>query len=210
MSHPVMIENFLRPARTPSAWVADAVRLCGVVSILVAVVWFQPTDAGILAFALPALVAPRFIGVRPALDIASGVTVLVAAWSNVVDLYRVVPAWDIPMHFACTAVLAMLAYLVAAGVDIVPLPGGAGFRARVGVVVTTAFGLALSAVWEMVEWVGKAFVDSIHVTYDDTIGDMVVGGVGSLVAGILIARVRLTAEHRPDARGAAPVVTPSR
>ena len=59
MSRPVMIENFLRPPRTMSAVVADAVRLCGLLSIVVAALWFELTDAGILAFALPALVAPR-------------------------------------------------------------------------------------------------------------------------------------------------------
>lgn len=215
MSRPVMIENFLRPPRTMSALVADAVRLCGLLSIVVAALWFELTDAGILAFALPALVAPRFVGVRPSFDIACGVTVLIAAWSNVVDLYRSVPSWDIPVHLVCTGVLAALAYIAAARVGIVPLPGAAGFRRRTGLIVTSAFGLAFAALWEIVEWVGKAFVDSILVTYDDTIGDMAVGGVGAMIAGILVARVRLTAERprgtggdvdREDAAG----VTPSR
>ncbi|MDQ1216879.1 hypothetical protein [Microbacterium arborescens] len=214
MSRPVMIENFLRPPRTTSAVVADAVRLCGLLSVVVAALWFELTDAGILAFALPALVAPRFVGVRPGFDIVCGVTVLVAAWSNVVDLYRSVPSWDIPVHLVCTGVLAALAYIAAARVGIVPLPGAAGFRARTGLVVTTAFGLAFAALWEIVEWIGKVFVDLILVTYDDTIGDMAVGGLGALIAGILVARVRLTAERAPaagsDAGQDAAGVTPSR
>ncbi|MET3468166.1 hypothetical protein ACI2K6_04905 [Microbacterium sp. NPDC006705] len=214
MSRPVMIDNFLRPPRTTSAVAADAVRLCGVLSIVVAVLRFEPTDAGILAFALPALVAPRFVGVRPAFDIVCGITVLVAAWSNVVDLYRSVPPWDIPVHLVCTGVLAALAYIAAARVSIVPLPGAAGFRRRTGLINTTAFGLAFAALWEIVEWVGKAFVDTILVTYDDTIGDMAVGGLGALIAGILVARVRLTVERTPaagsDADHDAAGVTPSR
>ncbi|KAA9085553.1 hypothetical protein F6B42_12055 [Microbacterium radiodurans] len=193
-----MVENFLRAPRSAGAVVADAVRLVGLVSVVVAAIWFEPTDAGILALALPALVVPRFLGARPAFDIVTGVTVLVAAWSNVIDLYRTFPAWDIPMHLVATGVLATLAYLAAGRFDVVPLPGDPDFRRRTGVVVTTAFGLALSAVWEMVEWLGKTFVDSILVTYDDTIGDMAVGGVGALVAGILMARVRLVARDAAD------------
>ncbi|MEH3090201.1 MAG: hypothetical protein PGN24_11635 [Microbacterium arborescens] len=211
-TRPAMVSNFLRPPRTASAWGADAVRVAGLLSVIVAAVWFEPTDAGILALALPALVVPRFIGVRPSFDIVSGITVLVAAWSNVVDLYRTLEWWDIPMHLVCTAVLAALAYLAAAEFDVVPRPGTAGFRARTGIVVTTALGLALSAVWEMIEWLGKAFVDSIYVTYDDTIGDMAVGGIGSLVAGIVVARVRLLARDAAPAAsaGRAPDVTPAR
>ncbi|QLD13205.1 hypothetical protein HW566_04590 [Microbacterium oleivorans] len=188
-----MVENFLRPARSPSAVAADAVRVAGLLSVVVAAVWFDLTDAGILALALPALVVPRFVGVRPAFDIVCGLTVLIAAWSNVVDLYRGLPAWDIPMHLVCTAVLAALGYIAAARLDVVPLPEAESFRRRTAVVVTTMLGLAFSAVWEMVEWVGKAFVDTVYVTYDDTIGDMVVGGLGAVVAGLVVARVRLTA-----------------
>lgn len=211
-TRPAMVSNFLRPPRTASAWAADAVRVGGLLSVIVAAVAFEPTDAGILALALPALVAPRFVGVRPSFDIVCGVAVLVAAWSNVVDLYRTVPAWDIPMHLVCTAVLAALAYLAAGRLDVVPLPGAAGFRARTGIVVTTALGLAFSAVWEMIEWLGKAFVDSIYVTYDDTIGDMAVGGLGSLIAGIVVARVRLTARDAAPAASVDPAsgVRPAR
>ncbi len=53
-------------------------------------------------------------------------------------------------------------------------------------------GLAASAVWEMIEWAGRTFVtDEIFVTYEDTIGDMAMGGLGALAAGVLVAVVRL-------------------
>lgn len=204
MNRPVMIENFLRPPRSASAVTADAVRFAGLISVAIAAIWFEVTDAGVLALTLPALVIPRFLGARPAFDILCGVTVLVAAWSNIADLYRTYPAWDIPMHFLCTGVLAALGYLAAGQLRVVPLPGAPDYRRRTGVVVTTAFGLALSAVWEMIEWLGAVFVDTIFVAYDDTIGDMAVGGAGSILAGILVARVRLTAET-DGSRDRAPV-----
>ena len=70
-------------------------------------------------------------------------------------------------------------------------------RRRTPIVIATVAGLALSAVWEMIEWFGYRFItDSIFVTYDDTIGDMVAGGIGALVVGILASRVRLTRRDR--------------
>ncbi len=60
------------------------------------------------------------------------------------------------------------------------------------VVVAVAVGLALSAVWEMVEWAGWLFIsDEIFVGYQDTIGDMAIGGVGAAVAGLVLTRVRV-------------------
>lgn len=39
---------------------------------------------------------------------------------------------------------------------------------------------------------GRTFVtDEIFVTYEDTIGDMALGGLGALAAGVLVAFVRV-------------------
>ena len=71
--------------------------------------------------------------------------------------------------------------------------------AVVPIVLTAVIGLALSAVWEMVEWFGRTFITAqIYVTYDDTIGDMAVGGFGAIVAGVVLASVRLVREDAGD------------
>jgi hypothetical protein len=70
-------------------------------------------------------------------------------------------------------------------------------RRRTPIVVATIAGLALSAVWEMVEWFGYRFItDAIFVTYDDTIGDMMAGGAGALLVGVVASRFRLTRADR--------------
>lgn len=189
-----MIENFLRPPTSIAEYVADALRLIGVLSVGIAAVWFAITDVGIVAFALPALVAPRFIGVPPVFDSAFCVTVLVAAWSNVFDLYRSVVGWDIVMHFVCTALMAPMLYLLFVRLQAAPAPGSSVKR-RVIILSFVTLGLAISALWEMVEWVGYVFIsDDIYVEYHDTIGDMAVGGLGALITGIIFA---LT-QHRVD------------
>lgn len=187
-----MIERFLRAPRTGAEWVADALRVVGLISVVVAGFAWTPTDAGILAFTLPALVLPRFLGARPGFDILFCSSVLVAAWSNVIDLYRTVPGWDLVVHLVCTGLIAVMFYVLAARVGVVPDVLGSRPPARVPIVFVTLAGLALSALWEMVEWAGYAFItDEIFVTYVDTIGDMAAGGLGALIGGIIAARVRL-------------------
>ncbi|MGV9193618.1 hypothetical protein ACQ143_04675 [Microbacterium sp. MC2] len=184
-----MVDNFLRRPHGVAEIVADLVRVAGVLSVVAGAIWGSVTDAGILALALPALLAPRFVGVRPGFDIVFGLSVLIAAWSNVIDLYRTVPGWDLVVHVIATGLIAALVYLALARWDIVPRPPRSR---RLAVIFTTSIGLAASAVWEMIEWLGKTFItDEIFVTYTDTIGDMAVGGLGALIAGIVAARVRL-------------------
>ncbi|WP_017202450.1 hypothetical protein [Microbacterium algeriense] len=187
-----MKEDFLRRPRTVAEYGADAIRVIGVLSVLVAAIWSTPTDAGILALATPALMLPRALGMRGGVDLAIGVTVLVAAASNVFDLYRSVPGWDLVVHFVCTGAIAATGYLVLARLRIVPAQDSPEFRRRIPVVLCTILGLAVSAVWEMIEWAGRTFVtDEIFVTYEDTIGDMALGGLGALAAGVLVAFVRV-------------------
>ncbi|MCR2783901.1 MULTISPECIES: DUF2238 domain-containing protein [unclassified Microbacterium] len=192
-----MIENFLRRPRGVAEWTADALRVVALLSVVAAAIWSTATDAGILSLALPALLVPRFLGVRAGPDIAYCATVLVAAWSNVLDLYRTIPGWDLVAHFVCTGLIAVVAYLALARFSIVTAPRDPAFRARTAFVLVTVLGLAASAVWEMIEWFGYAFItDAIFVTYQDTIGDMAIGSLGAALASTLVAYVRL---ERPDA-----------
>jgi hypothetical protein len=183
-----VIDNFLRPARSHAQMAADSLRILGTLSVLLALLLHGLTDAAIVAFALPGLMLPRFIGMRPWADIAVSGTVLVAAWSNVVDLYTRIWWWDIAVHIVCAGALAVVTYLFLAHRGTVAPPDAPGFTAAGSVVLTTAFGLALGALWEMIEWFGHAFLTTdIYVTLGDTIGDMAAGGVGALCAGLLLA-----------------------
>lgn len=187
-----MKEDFLRPPRTLAEWTADALRLIGVLGVVAAAIWLQPTDAGIAALALPALMLPRMLGLRAWFDVTACLIVLAAAWSNVFDLYTSVPGWDLLLHFACTGVLAVVAALVLSRTGVVTVTRDAGAPARAPLVLLPIIALAISALWEMIEWLGKTYVsDKIFVTYQDTIGDMVFGGLGGIAAGAVLAVVGL-------------------
>ncbi len=107
-----MKDDFLRPPATPGDWLADVLRLIGVLGTIAAAIWLKPTDAGIAALALPALMLPRMLGLAAWFDVIACATVLVAAWSNVFDLYRTVTGWDLVLHFLCTGVLAVIAAVI--------------------------------------------------------------------------------------------------
>lgn len=185
--------NLKRPPRTAAEWTADAVRAAAILLVLVSLFVLPATDTAVLSMALPAVMLSRMLGLRAGLDLLTCVTVIVAAGSNVLDLYRSWTGWDLVVHAACTGVLAAVALVVLDDSGVVPRTG----RRRTPIVVATTAGLALSAVWEMVEWFGYRFItDSIFVTYDDTIGDMVAGGLGALVVGVLASRVPLTRGDR--------------
>lgn len=203
-----MKEDFLRPPRTPAEWAADALRVVGILGVITAAILLQPTDAGIAALALPALMLPRMLGMRAWFDAGAGAIVLAAAWSNVFDLYAAIWWWDLVLHFACTAVLAVIAAEILTRTGIAAITASPPPRTPLALVPLIA--LALSAVWEMIEWFGAEYIsDQIHVGYQDTIGDMVLGGLGGLVAGGMLALVDV--RRLPDGTHAAePVVSDRR
>src|SRR5690606_11090917 len=115
--------------------------------------------------------------------------------------YRTVAGWDLVVHVVCTGFIAAVAYLALVRWDIMPRPPRAR---RAAVIFTASLGLAASALWEMVEWLGKTFVtDEIFVTYNDTIGDMAVGGLGALLAGFAVAAVPLLTSEPDDVKAVA-------
>jgi len=205
-----MIGTFLRRPHGAGEVTADLVRLLGLVSVVVAGLWWSPTDAGVLALVLPGLLLPRFVGVNPLFDVAFGVVLLVAGWSNVFDLYTAVAWWDLVVHFACTGVSAAMVYLLLARLEIITDPQSRRFTFAIALVLTTCIGLAASAVWEMVEWLGHTFVSrEIFVAYDDTIGDMTIGGVGALLAGLALKALPLHRARLHDSPHTVPSPSPS-
>ncbi|MCU1425966.1 MAG: hypothetical protein JWM51_2257 [Microbacteriaceae bacterium] len=190
-----MIETFLRPPRSLGEYLADVVRVVGVLSVTAAAVWWQLADVAVVALALIGVFLPRFLGARPAFDAAFTIAVLVASWSSVLDLYRSVVGWDVVVHFFTNGLIAAMAYLLLARLGVLPAVIDSRYPTVAAIGITTTLGFTAGVVWEFVEWAGHTFVDeTIFVAYADTIGDLAAGGAGSLLAGLALRF--LTAHNR--------------
>ncbi|WP_130176214.1 hypothetical protein [Cryobacterium sp. SO1] len=179
-----MIHTLLRRPSGVAEGTADALRALAVVGIVVAGIGWGPMSGLSLAVVAGATLLPRMLELRPGVDIAFGAVVLVAVWSSVLGIYITTRWWDLPVHFLTNGLCAALFYVVLVQFGILADAGTLPRPLLSAAVVTTALGLALGVLWEVFEWVGHTFLDpEIFVGYNDSIGDLVWGGAGALLAG---------------------------
>ncbi len=180
-----MIRTFLRAPTGVAERAADAFRVLAALSIVVAVIGWGPLEGATVAFAAGGTLVPRMLGVRPSVDIAFGVVLLVAAWSSVLEIYVTTRWWDLPVHFLANGLSAALCYILLVRLRVVPDAATLPRPKLSAVVMTVALGLSLGVLWEFAEWFGHTFIDeNIFVGYVDSIGDLAWGAVGALLAGI--------------------------
>lgn len=187
-----MIDALLRRPAGRGDYAADAVRALGCLSVLAAALVLGPVNTALFLLVLLGLLVSRALAVPPVFDTVYGLTLLLGAWSSVIDLYARISWWDLAVHFISTAAIAAMTYVLLARVEAVPgvaRPRGRGSApAAVVAVLVTALGLAVSVLWELGEWWGHTLVDQrINVGYTDTMGDLSAGGLGALLAGVLLA-----------------------
>lgn len=198
-----MIRRLMRAPTGPAEVVADALRVLAAICIVVAGIGWGPLEGVSFALVTGAMLLPRLLGVRPAFDIAFGVVTLVAVWFSVLEIYLSVRWSDLPVHFFTNGLWAALGYILLVRIGIVADAATLPRPAASAVVMTTALGLSLGVFWEMFEWFGHTFIDrEIYVGYTDSIGDLVVGGVGALLAGCsmhyLAARPGVAEDRMPS------------
>ncbi len=177
-------------SQRPTGLLADLLRVATLVSIVAAVLWY-PLEAVIrFALLLLILLAPRVLNVPRPFDAAFCATLLLAAWAAVGQWYVTVPWMDELVHFAATGATAAMLYLVLARLGLLSDPQDAPIRQHrsSAVILTLSLGLAAASLWELYEWIANQFLpNTIHVGYDDTILDLTMGGIGSLLAGLVLS-----------------------
>ncbi|MDM7990100.1 hypothetical protein [Arthrobacter sp. zg-Y877] len=186
-----MIDALLHPPASLREYLADAVRMAGVVSVVVALFLLGPVETALFLLVLLGLLVSRALAVFPGFDAAYGVVLLTAAWSSVADLYARIPWWDLAVHCAATGTLAVIAYFLLVQFGAVPAvrrPHRASRSLPVVVpLLVLALGLGMGVLWEIGEWWGHTYVDaSINVGYADTMTDLAAGGLGALAAGLCL------------------------
>ncbi|GAA1765520.1 hypothetical protein [Kocuria aegyptia] len=178
---------------------ALAVRWLGPLSVLLTALFFDTVGASVMMLVCLAVTITWRARLPAALEIATDLTLLVAAWSSVFLLYERYAHWDLVVHFAATAVLAELAFRALERWSRLAPRGPVSH-----VVVVSSLGAALALVWEYLEFAGYYLVDpQVNVGYLDTMGDLAAGHAGAVVAGIVgtWARQRTDASGGPRADG---------
>lgn len=168
--------------------VADVVR-AGTLVLAVAgyFIWGLPEALWLLlVFAL--ILIPRLTRLPRPFDAAFAITLVLAALAGVLGWYRAVYWSDLLIHFATTGATAVMIHLLFAQIGIVhgirdrktPHP-----NARI-IVLTAAFGLSIGVLWEFLEWAAHLIRPQVHVGYGDTLLDLFVDLLGSIVASFLL------------------------
>lgn len=180
--------------RRPAGAVADLLRLAVLTSVLIAALT-QPVE-GTIRFAgiLVVLLGTRSRVPMP-LDATFAAALLVSAWASALQWYTTYRWVDIPIHFATTGAAAAVAYFILVQTGVIPRRRRS---VRWDVLIITMIGATLAVLWEMYEWTAWRFVpNEMVVGYSDTIGDQTMGTLGSVLAGVLVARW-LHAGHHAD------------
>lgn len=141
-------------------------------------------DALVFVVISAVLWVPRIAALPRPVDLAIGVTWLVAGWAEAAHWYVTDPWVDIPIHGTTPGASAAAVYLLLVRVQLVPELADRLVRRRAVVLITFALGAALAVLWEFYEWLRYHGQGPPLVGYNDTILDLLMGCIGSVVAGL--------------------------
>ncbi|MBF0672342.1 MAG: hypothetical protein IR160_07140 [Salinibacterium sp.] len=186
------VARLLRRPGSLAAVLADIIRALAPISVVSALFAIGWVETAVMMLVFLGVLLARAAALPAGLDGATSALLLAAAWFSVADLYAQIAWIDLATHFAVGAVLAALARIMLERWDaaaLAPSPGRTSVASVVaGALVGAALGLALSVVWEFLEWWGHTYIDdTVNVGYLDTLSDIAVGGAGGLIAGAVLA-----------------------
>lgn len=180
----------------------DVARL--LVAALVPLVWvvYGAPAAAAMFLALGGAMAARFLDLPRRHDLACQVVLALSAWWAADGSYDRVRWLDLVAHAGSGAALALLVLRLLPQAPTRGAPLAAAERRR-RVATTTLSVLALGVVWELGELAGHLWLDpAIHVTFADSLSDLVADGAGALVAAPVATRVSPAASGRSAAASA--------
>ena len=197
---------FSKEWQRPSGIVADVMRLAMLASVLVSLVAGTVESFAQFTLLFLILLGTRVFGAPRPFDAAFGATLLIAGWARSLRWYEQYPWTDIPVHFVATGAMAAMLYLILAQLDLLPdlHDDVVAVNPSSAVLLTTALGVTAGVVWEFYEWAIDTFAPGtmIIVGYTDTIGDLAMDTLGSVVAGLFLvmwAKLGFGTEQRTDA-----------
>lgn len=170
-------------------WVADVLRLTVLLSGIAVVIFLGGDGAVAFFLVFVVLLVPRWAKIAAPFDVALCATLLIACWARQRQWYATVPYADEAVHFVTPGAVAVAAYLLLAQVQLLPDAREELDTTRKAslALLVTCLGLAIATLWEFFEWVANQYApQKTLVGYTDTISDLALGGLGSLIAGLAL------------------------
>jgi hypothetical protein len=167
--------------------VTDLLRVVSLASIAVAGLLYSWSGVLVFVFVTAVLAVPRIAALPRPVDAAVGVTWLAAGWANAAGWYVSAPWVDIPIHATTPGATAGAVYLLLVRIDLVPPLQHRVVSRRALVLLTFAVGATIAVLWEFYEWLRYHGQGPPLVGYGDTILDLLMGCLGSLVVGFGLA-----------------------
>ncbi len=150
----------------------------------------QAKGAVVLGLLGAVTVLARLVDLPRVYDLSLTATMALQGFGEAFGVYDRVLRFDDLVHFTLPMLTAPVVYIALARLDVVPDPRDeTHLQHYVGIfVVTAALGIAIGALWEIVEWPSDAwFSTQLSEGNDDTNGDLVRDSLGSVVgAGLLV------------------------
>lgn len=185
-------------------YAAVAAKLLLLALLLAALIWpdlsgikGKASTARLIVYPLGALVLPLWWWIRGrkstfpyAADLLMTLPWLIDLLGNRLDLFDTVGWWDDAMHFVLWTLLTW-------GVLLAFAPPG--LSRALTVFVALGFGTTAAVVWEVGEYV--AFVRTspeLQTAYTDTLGDLALGTLGALLAGLIVSQARRAGADSPS------------
>jgi hypothetical protein len=175
-----------------SPLVRDAIDVlrAGLVVAAVATVAGGDTGAAVSVTAVAVLgLLARVVKLPRAYDWGLMAVLTVHGVGEALGWYDGVPWFDRLVHVVLPCLVAPVLYIGLARLDVLPDPRDeTHVRHYVGMgVVTFCLGMTVGGVWEVVEWISDASLGSdLSEGNDDTVGDLVADGSGSLLGALLL------------------------
>ena len=169
----------------------DVLRIVLAVGAVVALVAGEPSGAVYLAVSTAGALLARALALPRLIDLAFVVALSITGFGEAFGFYDRWDWFDRVVHFLVPMLFSLVAYIGLARADLVLDPHDQVADVRRGpalFLISFAFGVALGAVWEIVEYTLDALgFTNLSEGNADTVGDLVADTAGSLVgAGLLL------------------------
>lgn len=167
-------------------WIADGLRGFALASIALASAFYSWEGAAMFVLVFCIALVPRIADLPRPVDLALALVWLLTGWSNVTGLWITTSWADFVTHGITPGATAAAIYLLLVRVQLVPPLQQRAVRRAALVLITVALGVTIGVLWEFYEWI-RFDESGPAVGYDDTIADLLMDSLGSLVAGLGLA-----------------------